>query len=133
MNIATEPKQGIIARIRWMSAYMNPALRRIAERVLKAPEEIKSISIKDLATQCDVSEVMALTRQVQAFAVNKLTMPVLALGGERGAGAYVLGAMQRLADRAEGGVVARAGHWIADEQPEELARLMRDFLVHEHR
>lgn len=72
------------------------------------------------------------TRQVQAFAASKLTMPLLALGGERGAGAYVLGAMQRLAERAEGGIVPRAGHWIADEQPEELARRMLDFLSHKH-
>jgi DNA-binding MurR/RpiR family transcriptional regulator len=39
-----------------MSPYLNPALRRIAERVLKAPEEVKSISIKDLAAECKVSE-----------------------------------------------------------------------------
>ncbi|HBD91702.1 MAG TPA: MurR/RpiR family transcriptional regulator [Gemmobacter sp.] len=69
MNIATEPKQGIIARIRWMSAYMNPALRRIAERVLRAPEDIKSISIKDLATQCEVSE-STVTRFVREIEVT---------------------------------------------------------------
>ena len=61
-------KPGILARIRWMSGYMNPALRRIAERVLKAPEEVKSISIKDLAAQCDVSE-STVTRFVREIEV----------------------------------------------------------------
>jgi DNA-binding MurR/RpiR family transcriptional regulator len=51
-----------------MSGYMNPALRRIAERVLKAPEEVKSISIKDLAAQCDVSE-STVTRFVREIEV----------------------------------------------------------------
>ncbi len=67
MNEGAEVKQGILARIRWKSGYMNPALRRIAEKVLKDPFEVKSISIKDLATQCDVSEstVTRFVREVQ--------------------------------------------------------------------
>ena len=63
-----EVKQGILARIRWRSAYMNPALRRIADRVLRAPEEVKSISIKDLAAQCEVSE-STVTRFVREIEV----------------------------------------------------------------
>lgn len=68
MAAAPENKQGILARIRWKSAYMNPALRRIANRVLQAPEEIKSISIKDLAAQCEVSE-STVTRFVREIEV----------------------------------------------------------------
>jgi RpiR family transcriptional regulator, carbohydrate utilization regulator len=68
MAAAADNKQGIVARIRWKSAYMNPALRRIANRVLKAPEEIKSISIKDLAVQCEVSE-STVTRFVREIEV----------------------------------------------------------------
>ena len=68
MAEASVVKQGILARIRWMSGYMNPALRRIAERVLKAPEEVKSISIKDLAAQCNVSE-STVTRFVREIEV----------------------------------------------------------------
>lgn len=68
MSDGDASKQGILTRIRWMSAYMNPALRRIAERVLKAPEEVKSISIKDLAAQCDVSE-STVTRFVREIEV----------------------------------------------------------------
>lgn len=66
--------------------------------------------------------------QVKRFAATPLPMPVLALGGERGAGAFVLQAMQRLATHAEGGIVDQAGHWIADEQPRALAEQMINFL-----
>lgn len=69
MGDGAETKQGILARIRWMSAYMNPALRRIADRVLKSPEEVKSISIKELATQCEVSE-STVTRFVREINVT---------------------------------------------------------------
>jgi DNA-binding MurR/RpiR family transcriptional regulator len=68
MSAEPEVRQGLIARIRWMSAYMNPALRRIADRVLRAPEEVKSISIKDLAAQCEVSE-STVTRFVREIEV----------------------------------------------------------------
>lgn len=69
MNASGDSNQGLLARIRWKSAYMNPALRRIADRVLKGPEEVKSISIKDLATQCDVSE-STVTRFVREIEVK---------------------------------------------------------------
>lgn len=68
MSDSSEAKQGILSRIRWMSGYMNPALRRIADRVMQVPEEIKSISIKDLAIQCDVSE-STVTRFVREIEV----------------------------------------------------------------
>lgn len=68
MDEKPEQKQGLIPRIRWMSGYMNPALRRIAERILAAPEDIKTISIKDLATQCEVSE-STVTRFVREISV----------------------------------------------------------------
>lgn len=69
MDNAAEHRQSILMRIRWKAGYMNPALRRIADRVLKAPEEIKSISIKDLAVQCDVSE-STVTRFVREIDVQ---------------------------------------------------------------
>ncbi|WP_217354802.1 MurR/RpiR family transcriptional regulator [Ruegeria atlantica] len=60
---------GILSRIRYMSAYLNPALRRIAEQVLKKPEKVKSMSIKELATICDVSE-STVTRFVREIDVS---------------------------------------------------------------
>lgn len=68
MSEKEEVRLGLLARLRWKSGYMNPALRRIAERVLRAPEEVKSISIKDLAIQCEVSE-STVTRFVREIEV----------------------------------------------------------------
>lgn len=65
--------------------------------------------------------------QVKEFAQRQLSMPLLALGGEMGAGEFVLQGMSRLAARATGGVIEKCGHWVADEQPEELSRLLLEF------
>jgi pimeloyl-ACP methyl ester carboxylesterase len=70
------------------------------------------------------------TEIFKSYAGRKLDMPVLALGGERGAGAFMVPGMQQLANDVSGGVIANAGHWIADEQPEELAKQIGQFLIH---
>ena len=62
-------------------------------------------------------------------AARRLPMPVLALGGERGAGEYPLMAMRALADDVRGGVIPRAGHWLTDEQPAALADALLEFLA----
>lgn len=59
---------GVLSRLRHMSPYLNPALRRIANRVLKTPEAVKSISIKELAASCNVSE-STVTRFVREIDV----------------------------------------------------------------
>jgi pimeloyl-ACP methyl ester carboxylesterase len=61
------------------------------------------------------------TELFKSYAGRNVDVPVLALGGERGAGAFVEGAMRQLATHVTGATVAGAGHWIADEQPAALA------------
>ena len=63
-----KPAESIIARIRWSRPYLNPALRRIAEYVLKSPEIVKSGSINELARACEVSE-STITRFVRTVNV----------------------------------------------------------------
>ena len=46
----------VIAHIYKELAYLNPALRRIAEYILEHPEECKTITIKELAEACNVAE-----------------------------------------------------------------------------
>jgi pimeloyl-ACP methyl ester carboxylesterase len=62
---------------------------------------------------------------------GKLAMPVLALGGAGGWGRRmeVLESCQRVALDVRGGIVEGAGHWIPEEQPEELARLLLEFFA----
>lgn len=64
---------------------------------------------------------------------SKLPMPVLALGGDRswGRGMEVVESLRRLAVNVQGGEVANCGHWMPEEQPDELVRrLMRFFAGH---
>lgn len=59
---------GVIDKIRRQMPYLNPALKRIAEQILKSPASVKSISIKDLAERCGVSE-STVTRFVREIGV----------------------------------------------------------------
>ena len=56
----------LMAAIRWRTPYLNTALRRIGHYVVDNPQEVKSISIKDLAGRCNVSE-STVTRFVKAL------------------------------------------------------------------
>lgn len=58
---------------------------------------------------------------------TKLKIPVLALGGEVAAGAYMVHGWQQLAEQVSGGMVPNAGHWIVDEQPEVLTQKLLEF------
>ncbi len=75
----------------------------------------------------------------QDFAQNKeskkrkLAMPVLAIGGEHSLGSYVEVLMQNFASNIRGRVIKDSGHWIAEEQPEELTHQLLAFLGEEAR
>jgi pimeloyl-ACP methyl ester carboxylesterase len=59
----------------------------------------------------------------------KLPMPVLALGGAESWGRRmeVLESMQRVALNVRGGMIANCGHFVPEEQPEELAQRLMAF------
>jgi pimeloyl-ACP methyl ester carboxylesterase len=59
----------------------------------------------------------------------RLPMPVLALGGDSAWGRRmeVVESLQRLATDVRGGVVENCGHWMPEEQPEELLRQLLGF------
>ncbi len=63
----------------------------------------------------------------------KLEMPVLAIGGakSRGRGTEPEESLKRVATNVRGVVVPECGHFIPEEQPEILARLLLDFFVEE--
>ena len=76
--------------------------------------------------------------QFAAFAIDaednkatqrtKLTMPVLAIGGEKSFGALMATSMRNVAENVTGAVVPDAGHWIMEENPAPAVELIRDFL-----
>ncbi len=65
----------------------------------------------------------------QAFlADGKLTMPVLALGGEKSFGLTMAKVMTFAAETVTGDVVPDSGHWIMEENPAATVALVRGFL-----
>ena len=62
---------------------------------------------------------------------GKLAMPVLALGGGKafGRGNDTLDSMQRVATNVRGGVIDDCGHWMQEEQPEQVANAVLEFFA----
>jgi pimeloyl-ACP methyl ester carboxylesterase len=58
-----------------------------------------------------------------------LTMPVLAIGGEASFGGTVGEAMKSVANDVETAVIPGAGHWFAEEAPEETLAALTSFLA----
>jgi pimeloyl-ACP methyl ester carboxylesterase len=64
----------------------------------------------------------------QVFEQVKLTMPVLAVGGEKSFGATQAVIMRHVATNVQEAVVAGSGHWLMEERPVETVALIRGFL-----
>ena len=63
------------------------------------------------------------------LAKGKLTMPVLALGGEKSYGAGMAAEIGAVASNVKGGVIPEAGHWVMEENPGATTKLITDFLA----
>ena len=64
----------------------------------------------------------------QTFARTKLTMPVLAVGGEKSFGATQAVVMRNVAVNVREAVVPNSGHWLMEESPAYTVALIRDYL-----
>jgi pimeloyl-ACP methyl ester carboxylesterase len=60
---------------------------------------------------------------------RRLPMPVLAIGGEVSYADHVAEAMRTVADDVEGVVIPGAGHWVAEEAPEQMLAALTAFLT----
>jgi pimeloyl-ACP methyl ester carboxylesterase len=66
----------------------------------------------------------------QAFlAQGSLSMPVLAIGGEKSFGSQMADIMRLAATNVEEGIVPNSGHWIMEENPTATIKLVTDFLA----
>jgi len=63
------------------------------------------------------------------LAKGKLTMPVLALGGEKSYGAGMAAEASAVASNVKGGIIPEAGHWVMEENPGATTQLVVDFLA----
>lgn len=67
-------------------------------------------------------------QQNLALSHRKLSMPTLALGGDKAVGDNLRQSMEGFVERVEGGVVEDSGHYVMEEQPEQVAdRLLAFF------
>ncbi|MCU1249974.1 MAG: alpha/beta hydrolase fold protein [Edaphobacter sp.] len=64
----------------------------------------------------------------QTFARTKLTMPVLAVGGEKSFGATEAVVFRAVAVNVREAVVPNSGHWLMEESPTYTVALIRDYL-----
>jgi len=64
----------------------------------------------------------------EVFERVKLTMPVLAVGGEKSFGPLQAVIMRNVATNVQEAVVAGSGHWLMEERPAYTVTLIRNFL-----
>jgi pimeloyl-ACP methyl ester carboxylesterase len=64
----------------------------------------------------------------KVFQKTKLTMPVLAIGGEKSFGSTEAAVMRSVAKDVREAVVPGAGHWLMEESPTLTITLIQDFL-----
>ena len=62
-------------------------------------------------------------------AKGKLTMPVLAVGGEKSFGPKMAEVMRFAATNVEQAIVPNSGHWVMEENPAATISLVTDFLA----
>ena len=60
---------------------------------------------------------------------RRLTMPVLAIGGEESVADGAGKTMKLVADDVQSVVLAGSGHWVAEQAPEQLLAALTDFLA----
>jgi pimeloyl-ACP methyl ester carboxylesterase len=60
---------------------------------------------------------------------QRLSMPVLAIGGEASFGEHVADAMKLVADDVQGVVIPGTGHFVAEESPDEMLEALTAFLA----
>jgi pimeloyl-ACP methyl ester carboxylesterase len=60
---------------------------------------------------------------------GKLSIPVLAVGGEKSFGSGMADELRYVADNVTGGIVPDSGHWIMDENPQATITLITGFIA----
>jgi pimeloyl-ACP methyl ester carboxylesterase len=62
------------------------------------------------------------------LAKGKLTIPVLAIGGDHSYGTHLAAEVGFAAENVRGAAIANSGHWIMEEQPDQAIALILPFL-----
>jgi pimeloyl-ACP methyl ester carboxylesterase len=73
--------------------------------------------------------ISATAAQNEQRKTRRLTLPVLAIGGEESSGAGVGNTMKLVAEDVQTVVLAGSGHWVAEQAPDELLAALTAFLA----
>ena len=71
----------------------------------------------------------ATTAQNEQRRAQRLQMPVLAMGGAESSGTMPADTMKLAADHVQTLVIPGAGHWLAEQAPEEVGAALTEFLA----
>ena len=71
----------------------------------------------------------AIDNRAFVAAQGKLTMPVLAIGGEKSFGPTMAVVMRAAATDVHEVVIAGSGHWLMEERPDDTIAAVRSFLA----
>ena len=98
------------------------AVRYYVERFASSPEALH-------ASFQMYREFTTSAAQNEQRKTRKLSMPVLAIGGERSTGTMVGDTFKLIADDVQTVVLPGSGHWVAEEAPDELLEALTAFLA----
>ena len=111
----------------WNELSANPkaideATRRHYARIYARPGAMHAAFNQFAAFSQDAMDNKALASK------GRLTMPILALGGEKSFGAQQAAIMREVGTNVESGIIANSGHWIMEEQPDATVKAVSAFL-----
>ena len=103
----------------------------------KLPAEVVSYYVDSLAADAEALRgsfelyraFPTMIAQNEQRKTRRLTMPVLAIGGEESSGAGVAATMKLVADDVQSVVLPGAAHWVAEQAPEALLAALTEFLA----
>ncbi len=112
----------------WNELSANPkaigeATRRHYARLYARPGAMHAAFNQFAAFTQDAEDNKALA------AKGKLTMPVLALGGDHSFGTQMADIMRLVASDVTAGIIAKSGHWVMEEQPAQTTAAIVNFIV----
>ncbi|MBV6824651.1 alpha/beta fold hydrolase [Pseudomonas sp. PD9R] len=115
--------------------YLDRFWNEFAGNPAKIDEETRQHYAKLYARPGNMQAAFAQFRSIRqdevdnkASMATRLTMPVLAVGGEKSFGANEAIVMRNAADNVTEVVVPGAGHWLMEEAPVQTIKAIRDFI-----
>jgi pimeloyl-ACP methyl ester carboxylesterase len=115
------------------AAYLRWVIEHLAYRpdLVAVDEYIRAYSVPGaMKAGFEYYRAIPLTmQQNEQLRTEKLPMPVLAIGGEPGAGAATIETMKLVSDDVRGEVIEQCGHYTPEECPQRFLELLQGFLA----